>query len=449
LSTLLVESRSSSIRTIHSPRRFRNWKSRCPKKLVYQNVEIKNLTKKLGTSNELTKQFNEKLEAFAKQAKDQYRKYDSYLDNAEEVLNYTTHVANQAFEVIDAIFSNAILAVEFDFAATFKPEQSIETETKIKKIIEKFSKSDFLKKKKLFLDLQKKISFKEKFNIKEVQQKYDKFLSQLKQTQQSTQRSLGQSTRQNFLTDVFSLIADGGGNIMQIETPSPGRSLNIKELEGCVYQHLVGLVHGLISTKGLLDSHPHYVIEPEILKELMIRVSDLMDTFKAHFIKLKNNINLDEESIPKADSDVALIEAEFAGLNAEISRLHSKIADIEQLEYSKLLDLREENNKLLIVRNHINGLTVENQKIQEKIRKNEFSLLELDSIILAYEKNIKEKEEVNFAKEKQLAEARQYSQDLNHRISELLAQILGRVIRNRRRDNDLREDIHGQSNRDR
>jgi len=407
------------------------------------------LIKKLGTSNDLTKQFNEKLEVFAKQAKEQYRKYDSYLDNAEELLNYTAVIANQAFEIIDAIFSNAILAVEFDFASTFKSDHSVETDTKIKKIIEKFSKSEFLKKKKLFLDLPKKVGFKEKFNIKEVQQKYDKFLGQVKQNQQSTQRSLGQATRQNFLTDVYSLIADGGGNVMQIETPSPGRSLNTKELESCVYQHLVGLVHGLISTKGLLESHPNYVIEPEILKELMIRVSDLMDTFKAHFIKLKNNINIDDEYTQKADPDVALIEAEFAGLNAEISRLHSKISDIEQLEYSKLLDLREENNKLLIVRNHINGLTAENQKIQEKIRKNEFSLLELDSIILAYERNIKEKEAVNAAKEKQLADARKYSQDLNFRISQLLAQILGDLIRNRRGDNDLREDIHRQPDRDR
>lgn len=407
------------------------------------------MIKKLGTSNDLTKQFNEKLEVFAKQAKEQYRKYDSYLDNAEELLNYTAVIANQAFEIIDAIFSNAILAVEFDFASTFKSDHSVETDTKIKKIIEKFSKSEFLKKKKLFLDLPKKVGFKEKFNIKEVQQKYDKFLGQVKQNQQSTQRSLGQATRQNFLTDVYSLIADGGGNVMQIETPSPGRSLNTKELESCVYQHLVGLVHGLISTKGLLESHPNYVIEPEILKELMIRVSDLMDTFKAHFIKLKNNINIDDEYTQKADPDVALIEAEFAGLNAEISRLHSKISDIEQLEYSKLLDLREENNKLLIVRNHINGLTAENQKIQEKIRKNEFSLLELDSIILAYERNIKEKEAVNAAKEKQLADARKYSQDLNFRISQLLAQILGDLIRNRRGDNDLREDIHRQPDRDR
>ena len=407
------------------------------------------MIKKLGTSNDLTKQFNEKLEVFVKQAKEQYRKYDSYLDNAEELLNYTAVIANQAFEIIDAIFSNAILAVEFDFASTFKSDHSVETDTKIKKIIEKFSKSEFLKKKKLFLDLPKKVGFKEKFNIKEVQQKYDKFLGQVKQNQQSTQRSLGQATRQNFLTDVYSLIADGGGNVMQIETPSPGRSLNTKELESCVYQHLVGLVHGLISTKGLLESHPNYVIEPEILKELMIRVSDLMDTFKAHFIKLKNNINIDDEYTQKADPDVALIEAEFAGLNAEISRLHSKISDIEQLEYSKLLDLREENNKLLIVRNHINGLTAENQKIQEKIRKNEFSLLELDSIILAYERNIKEKEAVNAAKEKQLADARKYSQDLNFRISQLLAQILGDLIRNRRGDNDLREDIHRQPDRDR
>jgi hypothetical protein len=364
-------------------------------------------------------------------------------------MTYTSQIANQAFEVIDAIFSNAILAVEYDFAASFKLEQSVETETKIKKIIKKFSKSDFLKKKKLFLDLPKKISFKEKFNIKEVQQKYDKFLAQVKQTQISTQRSFGQSTRQNFLNDVFSLIADGGGNVMQVEAPSPSRSLNVKELEGCVYQHLVGLVHGLISTKNLLDNHPNYVIEPEILKELMLRVSDLMDTFKAHFVKLKNNIGLDEEPVHKTDPDAFLIETEFANLNSEISRLHSKIADIEQLEYSRLLELREENNKLLIVRNHINGLTAENQKIQERIRKNEFSLIELDSIILSYEKNIKEKEEINHAKERQLAEARQYSQDLNQRISILLAQILGQLIRNRRGDTDLRKNPGRQSNRDR
>ncbi len=328
-------------------------------------------------------------------------------------------------------------------------DQSVETETKIKKIIEKFSKSDFLKKKKLFLDLPKKISFKEKFNIKEVQQKYDKFLAQVKQTQTSTHRSMSQSTRQNFLSDVFSLLADAGGNAMHVEAPSPIRSLNVKELEGCVYQHLVGLVHGLISTKTLLDNHPNYVIEPDILKELMLKVSDLMDTFKAHFVKLKNNLSLDEESTPKSESDAFLIETEFANLNSEISRLHSKIADIEKLEYLKLLELREENNKLLIVRNHINGLTAENQKIQERIHKNEFSLIELDSIILAYEKNIRDKEEINHAKERQLAEARQYSQELNQRISTLLAQILGKLTRNRRGDFDLRKNSGRQPNRDR
>lgn len=54
-----------------------------------KDVDIRAMTKKLKNQEELETHYRSVLENFTKQAKEQYKKYENYLDNAEDLLNYT------------------------------------------------------------------------------------------------------------------------------------------------------------------------------------------------------------------------------------------------------------------------------------------------------------------------------------------------------------------------
>ena len=56
--------------------------------------------------------------------------------------------------------------------------------------------------------------------------------------------------------------------------------------------------------------------------------------------------------------------------------------------------MREKNDKLNILEQHIQNLTRENEEISKKITQSDFNLIEQDSIIISYEKNLKEKEDL-------------------------------------------------------
>lgn len=53
-----------------------------------------------------------------------------------------------------------------------------------------------------------------------------------------------------------------------------------------------------------------------------------------------------------------------------------QLDEVENVKYEKLQEIKEKNENLLLIQNHILHLQRENKEIKIKITKNEFSLLE-------------------------------------------------------------------------
>lgn len=114
------------------------------------------------------------------------------------------------------------------------------------------------------------------------------------------------------------------------------------------------------------------------------------------------------------DTDLkAKFTDKIQNMDVDIEEMHKEMDGLENISYQRLTELREKNDKLNILERHIDNLTSENEEISKKIVQREFNLLEQDSIIISYEKNLKEKEELLKKKDTQLEEAKIKSEELN------------------------------------
>lgn len=107
------------------------------------------------------------------------------------------------------------------------------------------------------------------------------------------------------------------------------------------------------------------------------------------------------------DTDLEVKFSEkIKAMDVDIEDMHQEMDAMENISYQKLTELREKNDKLNILENHILNLNKENEDIQKKIVQREFNLLEQDSIIISYEKNLREKETLLKKKESELEKAK-------------------------------------------
>ena len=100
--------------------------------------------------------------------------------------------------------------------------------------------------------------------------------------------------------------------------------------------------------------------------------------------------------------------------------LHGELDALENLSYERLTELRAKNDKLAMLERHIDNLTHENEEVQKKIVQREFNLLEQDSIILSYEKNLRTKEALLKQRTERLDQVRLKAEELNQEISDKL-----------------------------
>ena len=89
------------------------------------------------------------------QAKSTYKKYEDYLDNADDLLRYSLKLTAKTNELIPSVMEHALLGTDLNFREFFRESSEEEVLTKINYILDKFTKSSFFKKKKLFNDIRK------------------------------------------------------------------------------------------------------------------------------------------------------------------------------------------------------------------------------------------------------------------------------------------------------
>lgn len=356
--------------------------------LEEREVDIRSMTKKLKNQEELETHYRGMLENFTKQAKDQYKKYENYLDNAEDLLNYTLEYLSCMGEAAHGALDAMLLGNKVELSPFFDYENKATTENNVKAVIDRFSRSQFLNKKKLFVDIKKKLAFKPNFRLTELEEKCEKMMEEAPKKQQQPLKSI-------------SLVTDD--------------AMKDEMFEASYYK----LIDHMNKFREMLADGLYPNFSAAALSELLKAVNALSEELYKYLNRFKTSMGGNDTPVET--------------FNADIDSIKKTLDNLEKLEYSKLIELREKNNKLQIIQNHIKNLSKENEDLVAKITNNEFNLLVNNEIIMAYEKSIREKEDELKRKNQQLEEAKSSGETLNQRVAKLTMELIGKLSRARKR----------------
>lgn len=347
-----------------------------------RDVDVRAMTKKLRNQEEQDTHYKSVLENFTKQAKEQYKKYENYLDNAEDLLNYVLQNYECVVEMAHGAMDSVLLGNKVELGAYFDYENKAAVDTNVKAVIDRFSRSQFLAKKKLFVDIKKRLSLKSSARIQELQDKCEKMMEE--------------STKVKQPKSIIFAIDD---------------NMKDEAFENTYYK----LIEHIDKFREMLNDSLYPTFSAAALNELLTCVNGLSEDLLKYLNKFKT-------SMGGSDTPVETF-------NADIDSIKRTLDNLEKLEYGKLIELREKNNKLQIIQNHIKNLSKENEDLVAKITSNEFNLLVNNEIILAYEKSIREKEQALNRKLKELEEAKTNGDQLNQRIAKITLELIGRLSR--------------------
>ena len=107
-----------------------------------------------------------------------------------------------------------------------------------------------------------------------------------------------------------------------------------------------------------------------------------------------------------------------------LEELTEQLGEVENIKIDKLQLIQEKNYELQTLDQHIEHLQKENKIIEKKIVKNEFSLLEYDAIIIAYENNMHSKKQQLEEQEIKLKELKATVREMNEKIEKRLFEIM-------------------------
>lgn len=284
------------------------------------------------------------IDATIAKAKETYKKYDSFLENCEFVIDFLQVFGFKTIELVDTVFESFIREGEIDFSLFQKKLWTAEVEEKCRVAVEKLSKSDFLKKKKLFPDIAKVVSIANKIDWKEMQQKFDRLLSNL--IQSSSTKFHIPALKIVKTEDPYSLNSESLHVSDQKDPISKGGN---KNSESFINQNLMMLAQSMQYTKNLIESSPGATLEPDIVRDLITKTNEFIHTIQTYFFSLKNCGSFIDEEIDanneKTEPPASLIE--------NLEKALSKISSIEQMEFEKLLELKIKNEKLRGIQVHI------------------------------------------------------------------------------------------------
>lgn len=357
--------------------------------LEEREVDVRALTKKLRNQEEADTHYRGVLENFTKQAKEQYKKYENYLDNAEDLLNYALQYLGCMTDATHGALESMLMESKVELGGYFEYENKAETENNVRAVLDRFSRSQFLTKKKLFVDIKKRMGLRAGLRLQELEEKCEKLMEESRT--QKPVKSISIVTDDNLRDEAFET-----GYYKLIEHMNRFREM---------------LADGL---------YPNF--SAAALSELLASVNALSKELYKYLNRFKTSMGGPETA-----------EARPEVFNADIDALRKTLDGLEKLEYSKLIELRDKNNKLQIIQNHIKNLSKENEELESKITNNEFNLLVHNEIIMAYEKSIREKEEEMRRKGEQLEKARGSGDTMNQRVAKLTMDLIGGLSRYRER----------------
>lgn len=311
--------------------------------LTDRNAEVAKLNRRIESFAAAEAKYNDSLESTIAKAKETYRKYDAYLENAEDAINYAWFFALGTLDLMDHIFENLIRESPADLNGFFKREIDEEAEGQRKASIEKLSRSEFLRKKKLFLEIGKLAQLKDELDLKEKQAKFDRLQTLIAQ---------GTQPRGPPLARPFPAqepASQNSENNQEAQIPGKGGRGN----ESFVQNTLSTLTQNIISTKSLVDQNPTVSVDPEVLRELIGRTNEFIASIQNYFLGFKNTGSLTDDDLDsqKEPGEQNLLSAE------NLERALAKIAALEQADLEKLMEVKSRNDRLRGVQQHLQRLS--------------------------------------------------------------------------------------------
>ena len=314
------------------------------------------LAKKNAAQTTMLQQYESQIDLFTKQAKDQYKKYEDHLDGAYLLLRHMSEFGTGLAESIENLLDNAILSKPMDFMLLQDGTPDVQTEEQVsikvrdseaeivlRKTIDKFANSEFLKRKKLFTDVKQLFGFRDNFPFKNIQTKYDKLIEVTGRTLEKTLLSAENLPHPTF---------DKG-----FESKMDSESMDTKD------ENINVLVYAtckqLDQLQASLQSNFTFSMDVDTFRDLTAKLKEVTEVVCDYCCKFKDAMKPTKTAISK--NHLHTINNNLANLpnpitpdiNEEVLELKRMVVEIEKLEYGRLLELREENGKLQIIQNHI------------------------------------------------------------------------------------------------
>ena len=361
-----------------------------------QNREM---TRKLRALEESESSLRVQLDSFTKQAKETYKKFDGFLEDAEEIAEFSCSVARSLGECFDRMLE----AIASQRALSFREAAAgLATHAAWEKAdfhLRRLQASQNLRRKKLFVD-PTKFDLSRLIQASELQPRYDKVLEELG-TRKDNYEALTQTS-------------SSASNLLDHSdrTPKPPVHTGLsEESRDDFFEHnfkaflpaSAGLVESL-RIPGQLPGFPH-----ERQAELLAHTSVLFEALVAYLARPIEQLN------PPIDPRDLRSLAEKQLLAAK---------SIEVADLAKLQELREQNRRLVVLRGHIQNLSNENDELHRSVNLKEFSLLEQNQLIVALERNVSRKNKKLKEKQEELLRTQERSERLHLEAAELLRKVL-------------------------
>lgn len=330
--------RNSNSSTSSSTSGWARWRPSCRKRSAQQNTEIVKLNKLVATFQGAERQFQETNEAAIAKAKDTYRKYEAYLENAEDAVVFAWTFALGTLDLIDHVFESLIRESETDLAVFFRRDLSEEADAKRKAAIDKLSKSEFLRKRKLFLDIGRLASLRDELDFKEKQAKFDRLAELIAQ---GTAAKTAPIIR---VLPAQELASMNSGSAQAENREGPSKSVRGTG-EDFVASNLALLTQNIIAAKQMVESHPHANVDHDILRELIARTNDFLLALQSQFFSFQGTGEGEEGG--RDGGEAPLFSAET------LEKALARIGALEKAEIERLVEVRARNDRLRAMQAHL------------------------------------------------------------------------------------------------
>ena len=263
------------------------------------------------------------------------------------------------------------------------------------------------KKRKTSLWESKKGNFKKKLirrfdfesdrKANQLQQKYNKFLDDLKE-------ELNHPLRQQFLiqprtmNEVSSILSKSGILSPNQMSGIHPENFNMEEyFEG----HLENFSNNIIQIKEIFKQAMNVDVNYEFrvsIDSTLINMKDLMDQITQYFLVFKEQFAkklkekrekamLEHKDDENAEEILKQLEQELSAdkYNEQLDNIHDQLDELNQINIERLGEIRDLNNKLEVLDEHLNSLMKDISDKRKKLLETDAKIIDVNSLIMSSE----------------------------------------------------------------